>query len=51
MWQQSEKLKLRQSGQLELPFTFDEKGHTIEPIEETSLYDFNKKIKKALDYK
>lgn len=30
MWKQFEKLKLRQSGQLELPFLFDEKGFTIE---------------------
>jgi len=34
MWQQFEKLKLRQSGQLELPFKFDEKGHTIETEED-----------------
>lgn len=30
MWQQFEKLRLRQNGQLELPFNFDENGHTIE---------------------
>lgn len=30
MWQQFEKLRLRQNGQLELPFDFDENGHTIE---------------------
>lgn len=29
MWQQFAKLKLRQSGQLELPFTFDDKGYTV----------------------
>jgi P63C domain len=53
MWQQFEKLKLRQSGQLELPFSFDDKGHTIEPpipIDETKLSNFNKKLKKGLDY-
>lgn len=50
MWNQFEKLKMRQSGQLELPFNFDEKGHTIEPIEETTLSDFNKKLKKGLEY-
>ena len=33
MWQQFEKLKIRQSGHLELPFYFDSKGHTIEPEE------------------
>ena len=50
MWQQFEKLKQRQSGQLELPFNFDDKGHTIEPIEESGLSDFNKKLKKGLDF-
>ncbi|AWW32452.1 hypothetical protein DN752_21155 [Echinicola strongylocentroti] len=30
MWRQFEKLKMRQSGQLELPFQFDDSGHTIE---------------------
>jgi len=53
MWQQFEKLTLRQHGyeQLELPYHFDEKGHTIAPIEESTLSDFNKNLKKALDYK
>lgn len=32
MWGQFEKLKQRQNGQLELPFSFDEKGHTIESV-------------------
>jgi hypothetical protein len=32
MWQQFDKLKTRQSGQLELPFKFDDKGHTIDPV-------------------
>jgi len=50
MWQQFEKLKLRQSGQLELPFSFDEKGYTVEPIEQSTLSDFDKKLKKGLDY-
>lgn len=31
MWSKFETLKIRQSGQLELPFLFDEKGHTKEP--------------------
>lgn len=31
MWHNFEKLKERQSGQLEMPFQFDEQGHTIEP--------------------
>ena len=50
MWSQFEKLKLRQSGQLELPFSFDEKGYTIEPIEESTLSGFNKKLKKGLEW-
>lgn len=50
MWSQFEKLKSRQSGQLELPFNFDDKGHTIEPLEMDGLSDFNKKLKQGLDY-
>jgi hypothetical protein len=51
MWQQFEKLKLRQSGQFELPFSFDEKGHTKEPMyEEAELSEFNKKLKKAINF-
>lgn len=30
MWSQFEKLKLRQNGQLELPFQFDNEGHTVD---------------------
>jgi len=51
MWLQFKKLKLRQNGQLELPFISDDKRHTIEPIEKTTLYGFNKSLKTALDYK
>lgn len=36
MWNQFEKLKHRQSGQLELPFAFDEKGHTQENENKTT---------------
>jgi hypothetical protein len=51
MWSQFEKLKLRQQGQLELPFKFDEKGHTKEPpIPKKELSSFNNNLKKALDY-
>lgn len=50
MWQQFNKLKQRQSGQLELPYNFNDDGHTVEPIEEDSLSDFDKKLKKGLDY-
>lgn len=48
MWNQFNKLKQRQDGQMEIPFHFDKKGHTIEPIEESILSDFNKSLKKAI---
>ena len=51
MWTQFEKLQRRQLGQMELPFPFDEKGHTIEPVEVENLSDFDKNLKKALEYK
>jgi len=52
MWNNFKKVKDREQGQLELPFNFDEKGHTKEPIyEENKLTDFDKNLKKALDYK
>lgn len=38
-------------AQLALPFDFDEKGHTIEPIDESTLSDFDKNLKKMLDTK
>ncbi|MET0462244.1 MAG: P63C domain-containing protein [Chitinophagaceae bacterium] len=51
MWSQFEKLKIRQSGQLELPFQFDDSGHTKEPhYEPNKLSGFNNKLRKALDY-
>lgn len=50
MWQQFEKLKMRQSGQLEIPFTFDDKGYTVEPIEISNLSSFDRQLKTALDY-
>lgn len=52
MWQQFEKLVSRQKGfeQLELPFVFDEKGHTIAPIEDSELTEFDKNLKKAIDF-
>ena len=52
MWEQFELLKSRQAGQLELPFVFDDSGHTVvidEPEEQLSAFDMN--LKKALDYK
>lgn len=51
MWQQFEKLKSRQHGQLSLPFDFDAKGHTIEPIEKSNLSHFDNALLKALSYK
>ncbi len=51
MWGKFRKLLLRQSGQLEIPFAFDEKGHTKEPLyDETKVSDFNQKLKTALNY-
>lgn len=53
MWQQFEKLKLRQSGQLELPFEFDDKGHTVSDeaeIVQIPPTEFNKNLKTALNY-
>jgi hypothetical protein len=52
VWSNFKKVKDREEGQLEIPFQLDEKGHTKEPIyEEQELSDFNKKLKKALNYK
>lgn len=50
MWQQFEKLKTRQSRQLELPFNFDDKGHTLEPAIRIELSEFNKKLKQAANF-
>jgi len=51
MWPQFKKLKSRQSGQTEISFIFDEKGHTKDPIyEEKDLSDFNKSLNTALKY-
>lgn len=50
MWQNFERLKSRQSGQLSLPFDFDNEGHTIEPKDSPELSSFDKSLKKALDY-
>lgn len=51
MWQNFERLKSRQSGQLSLPFDFDNEGHTIEPKDSPELSSFDSSLKKALDYK
>ncbi|MCL2572551.1 MAG: hypothetical protein FWE11_09130, partial [Defluviitaleaceae bacterium] len=51
MWAQFEKLQWRQMGQMELPYAFDDKGHTIAPVEESTLSNFNKNLKTALEYK
>lgn len=47
MWYKFEKAKDRKNGQLEIPFKFDDKGHTIEPIDENILFNVDKNIKKA----
>jgi len=35
---------------IDVHFRFDDKGHTVEPIDESELTSFDKKLKKALDY-
>lgn len=54
MWQHFKKLKERQNGQLNLPFDFDEFGHTITPIEDkkegNQISDFNSQLSQALNY-
>jgi len=50
VWSQFTKLKNREEGQFELPFTFDDLGHTKEPIyEDNKLSNFNKVLKQALE--
>lgn len=50
MWKQFNKLKSREEGQLMIPFNFDDKGHTIEPTERSTLSSFNKNLQTALEY-
>lgn len=58
MWAQFNKLKSRQSGQLELPFGFDDDGHTIvEGKKQTTIEKkdnqtktLDQSLKKALEY-
>lgn len=50
MWRNFDKMNNRKNGVIEIPFKFNDKGHTIEPIEEGNLTDFNKDLKKALDF-
>ncbi len=45
----SDNMKSRQNGQQELPFNFDEKGHTIEPIKRKISLKHNKYLKKILE--
>jgi hypothetical protein len=40
----------RQSGQYELPFNTDSKGHIVEEKEDSTLSDHNQKLKKALNF-
>jgi len=63
MWGQFERLMARRRGQessevdiidvepVEAPYQFDDKGHTIAPIEESTLSDFNKNLVTALGHK
>jgi hypothetical protein len=52
MWQQFNRLKAMELGQVELPFKFDDKGHTKEPVyESNNLSDFNKKLMVAIENK
>lgn len=52
MWSQFAKLKERQRGimQLEIPFMFDNQGHTIEPKDPSTLSPFDNSLKQALDF-
>lgn len=52
MWQQFKKLKDRQNGQLELPFDFDENGHTVEADtnDKKPKSLFNNRLAQALNY-
>lgn len=54
MWSNFERLNKRRSGQMELPFDFDDEGHTIPDGDEIEankkLTNFDNKLKKALDY-
>jgi hypothetical protein len=51
MWDQFEKLQSRQSGQMELPFDFDNKGRTIEKKYNSNEHpEFDTSLKKALAY-
>lgn len=42
--------KPKQGGVQGSLFDFDEYGHTIEPVDESTLSEFNKNLKKALDF-
>jgi len=53
MWWHFNKLNDRKIGVMEFPFEFDKKGHTIEPIDpinKSTLSNFNKSLDKALEY-
>ncbi|MDY0780805.1 P63C domain-containing protein [Tenacibaculum sp. IB213877] len=49
-WNHINTLKLHQRVKVKSPFLFNEKGETIEPIEESFLSDFNKKLRIALNF-
>lgn len=51
VWHNFAKLKDRKKGQFELPFQFDEKGHTIDPTKQVLLPEDNKIIQETLNTK
>ncbi len=50
MWEQFDKLNKRKQEQLQQPFSFDDKGHTVELKEELLKDDFDKGIQRILSY-
>lgn len=48
VWYQIKKIKSREDGQLELPFEFDEQGHTIEPVESSIISNHSHVLKQSL---
>ncbi len=50
MWMRFEQLNQRKAWIYPLPFVFDEKWHTVEPVDKSKLSDFNQKLSKAIEY-
>lgn len=49
-WIRLKKINYPNFNNIEAPYLFNENGHTIEPIENSFLSNFNKKLKTALDF-